>query len=70
MQSIWSKKLLKNCARTGVGLLIISVLMFLSVLTGFLELNNFDFLGHSGLRSIAGVAVAGCMLAAIGYHDQ
>ena len=50
-------------------LLVLSVLISLFVLTGFFDLNHFEVLGHSGLRSIAAIAVLGCILAAIGYND-
>ena len=53
----------------GIFLLVLSVLISLSVLIGLFDLNDFEVLGHSGLRSIAAIAVLGCLLAAIGYHD-
>jgi len=54
----------------GISLLILSVLISLSVLVGFLNLNDFEVLGHSGLRSIAAIAVLGCLIAATGYYDE
>ncbi|MDD9891280.1 MAG: hypothetical protein OXU66_12530 [Gammaproteobacteria bacterium] len=54
----------------GIALIIVAALMSLSVLVGWVEIYRYDLLGHSGLRTIAGVAVAGCLLAAIGYNDQ
>ena len=53
----------------GVFLLVLSVLMSLSVLIGLSDLNDLEVLGHSGLRTIAAIAVLGCLLAAVGYHD-
>ena len=53
----------------GIFLLVLSVLISLSVLIGLLDLNDLEVLGHSGLRSVAAIAVLGCLLAAIGYHD-
>ena len=53
----------------GLFLLALSVLISLSVLIGLFDLTDLEFLGHSGLRSIAAIAVLGCLLAAIGYHD-
>ena len=53
----------------GVFLLVLSVLMSLSVLVGLFDLNDLEGLGHSGLRTIAAIAVLGCLLAAVGYHD-
>jgi hypothetical protein len=54
----------------GIGMLGVSVLMSLSVLFGLVELFQYELLGHSGLRSIAAIAVSGCLSAAIGYHEQ
>ena len=59
----------KGFVFVGVFLLVLSVLISLSVLIGLFDLNDFEVLGHSGLRSIAELAVLGCLLAAIGYHD-
>ncbi len=53
----------------GVFLLVLSVLISLSVLIGLFDLVDFEVLGHSGLRSVAAIAVLGCLLAAIGDHD-
>ena len=53
----------------GVFLLMLSVLMSLSVLIQLFDLNDLEVLGHSGLRTIAAIAVLGCLLAAVGYHD-
>ena len=54
----------------GIGMLVVSVLMSLSVLFGLVELFQYELLGHSGLRTIAAIAVSGCLSAAIGYHEQ
>jgi len=54
----------------GIFLIVFSVLISLFVLIGLLELNYFEVLGHSGLRSIAAIAVSGCLLAAVGYYDE
>ena len=54
----------------GIGMLGVSVLMSLSVLFGLVELFQYELLGHSGLRTIAAIAVSGCLSAAIGYHEQ
>ncbi|MFT5320847.1 MAG: hypothetical protein ACI934_000992, partial [Pseudohongiellaceae bacterium] len=37
---------------------------------GLFDLKNFEALGHSGLRSVAAIAVLGCLLAATGYYDE
>lgn len=55
---------------TGVGLIVLSVILSIGTLLGVLELESFAVLGHSGIRTLAGIAVAGCMLAAIGSFDE
>jgi hypothetical protein len=55
---------------TGVALIILSVILLTSTLIGVSELGSFAVLGHSGVRTLAGIAVAGCMLAAIGSFDE
>ena len=50
----------------GIGMRGVSVLMSLSVLFGLVELFQYELLGHSGLRTIAAIAVSGCLSAAIG----
>ena len=47
-----------------------SFVAFMTVLYGIFSFNEFEFFGHSGLRSIAGVAVLGCLLAAVGSLDE
>ena len=54
----------------GIGMLGVSVLMSLSVLFGLVELFQYELLGHSGLRTIAAIAVSGCLSAAIRYYEQ
>jgi hypothetical protein len=54
----------------GIFFLVLSALIALSILIGLFDLNYFEFLGHSGLRSIAAIAVLGCLLAAVGYYDE
>ena len=53
----------------GISLIVISIISSLLIFAGFLQINNFEILGHSGIRSVAAIAVLGCLLAAIGYHD-
>lgn len=60
----------KSCVFIGVGLLALSIVLLISVLIGLFELESLAALGHSGMRSLAGIAVAGCVLAAIGYYDE
>ena len=54
----------------GITLLALSVLLFLGCLVNFFEFNSFAAFGHSGLRSLAALAVFGCLLAAIGSWDD
>ena len=60
----------KACVALGICLLVLSILMLLGVLIDLFELNAFAVFGHSGIRTIAAVAVFGCLLAAIGYYDE
>ncbi|MDG2091103.1 MAG: hypothetical protein P8J61_08430 [Gammaproteobacteria bacterium] len=60
----------KLCIFIGLLFLTLSVLIFLGVLIGLLELSQFEFIGHSGLRSVAALAVSGCLMAAIGLHNK
>ena len=60
----------KACVFSGIGLLILSILLAASVLLGVFELESFALLGHSGVRTLAGIAVVGCLLAAIGFFEE
>ncbi len=53
----------------GISLLVVSIISSMLLFAGFLDIDNFEILGHSGIRSVAAIAVLGCLLAAIGYHD-
>jgi hypothetical protein len=55
---------------TGIFLIGLSLVTFLSVILGIFTFQEFEFFGHSGLRSIAAVAVLGCLSAAIGFLDE
>ncbi len=57
-------------AFVGVGMLLIAILLMVGGLLGLMPLTEITFLGQSGLRSIAGLAVAGCLLAAIGFRED
>lgn len=54
----------------GVLLLGLSAVFFLCVLFKLVPANFFEVGGHSGLRGIGAIAVAGCLLAAIGSDDS
>ncbi len=55
--------------RLGISLILLSLLMVSLCLVGVLEFAFFDFAGHSGLRTLAGVAVFGCVVSAIASLD-
>jgi hypothetical protein len=54
----------------GILLLGLSAILLLGVLTGLLPAHALDIAGHSALRSIGSIAVAGCLLAALGSDDD
>lgn len=60
----------KICVFAGVGLLTLAVILFASTVFSAVELASFAISGQSGLRTLAGIAVAGCLLAAIGFFDE
>ena len=55
---------------TGLCLFVLAVLLFIGSLFGVFDIGSFTFAGHSDLRTLAGIAVTGCLLAAIGYWDE
>ena len=55
--------------RLGIGLILISLVLVTSCLFGIIEFAFFDFAGHSGLRTLAGIAVLGCVISAIASTD-
>jgi hypothetical protein len=60
----------KASVYSGFGLLILSTFLAGSVVLNIFELESFAVLGHSGVRTLAGLAVVGCLLAAIGFFDE
>lgn len=60
----------KICVFVGVGLLILAVILFASTISSAVELASFAISGQSGVRTLAGIAVAGCLLAALGFYDE
>lgn len=54
----------------GLCLLLIACLLFLSAGIGITTWQSLEFFGHSGIRTVAAIAVLGCLSAAIGYHDE
>ena len=54
----------------GILLLTVSVVFLVGSLLGLVSMESLAVGQQSGLRTLAGVAVVGCLLAAIGYWDQ
>ena len=54
----------------GILLLTVSVVLLVGSLLGLVSMESLAVGQQSGLRTLAGVAVVGCLLAAIGYWDQ
>ena len=59
----------KGMVLSGLFLQGLSLILFIGVLIGFFNFEDFDFFGHSGIRTIAAIAVMGCLSAAIGLND-
>lgn len=55
---------------SGTLILTLSFILFLGCLIGFLSFETFSFFGNSGLRSLASLAIIGCLLAAIGSWND
>ena len=56
--------------RLGIALLVPSGIYFLLGVVGVAPTDFLAIGSSSGLRTVASVAVAGCLLAAIGYWDE
>jgi hypothetical protein len=54
----------------GWALLISSVILTAAVLLDLTTVDQFSVRGTSGLRSIAAVAILGCLSAALGYMKE
>ena len=54
----------------GYVLMLSSFSLFSATLLGALEFEAFSYFGQSGIRSLAGVGVTGCLLAALGFWDK
>ena len=52
--------------RVGILLIIAGFALIIGCAAGALQFSSFEVAGHSGIRSLAGLAVFGCMLAALG----
>ena len=56
--------------RAGIGLIVPSMSLFALAMAGIVRADMFAIGGNSGLRTIAAVAILGCLMAAIGYWDD
>ena len=55
--------------RIGVLLIAAGFALILACAAGTLQFSTFEVAGHSGIRSLAGLAVFGCMMAALGSFE-
>ena len=62
-------KIQKGLLLFGLFMQGLSLILFIGVLIGIFNFEDFDIFGHSGIRTIAAIAVMGCLLAAIGLND-
>ncbi|MEO8444688.1 MAG: hypothetical protein ABI567_06765 [Gammaproteobacteria bacterium] len=53
----------------GIGLLAFSVVLFVGAVSGLIPAGWLASPGHSWLRTVGNVAVAGCLIAAIGSWE-
>lgn len=60
----------RACVFFGIAILILSIVLSIGTFLGVLKLDSFVVMGHSGVRMLAAIAVAGCISAAIGYFDE
>ena len=56
--------------RIGIVLIAASLVLFTSCIVGLFEFSVFDFAGHSGIRTLAGLAVLGCVTSAIASMED
>ena len=54
----------------GVSMLGLAVILLIGVSSNLLPADMVAVAGHSGLRGIGGIAVMGCLLAAVGSDDS
>lgn len=63
-------RLRKSFVGVGFACLLVAAVLFVGSLVGLFAIDSLAVFGQSGLRTLAGIAVAGCLLAAIGYWDE
>jgi hypothetical protein len=48
----------------------VSIITTATVVVGLVGVETFAFKGASGIRTIAGMAIFGCLLSALGYMNE
>jgi hypothetical protein len=54
----------------GIGMVALSGTVFCLAISGVFQTERLAIAGNSGLKTIAFIAVLGCLLAAVGYWDD
>ncbi len=54
----------------GILMIVSATIWLVGGVAGMLPIEGVEVAGHSGIRAIAGMAVAGCVLAAIASWDN
>ena len=54
----------------GWSVLVVAAGIFFAVLFGLVAIETFSIEGSSGIRTIAGLAITGCLSAALGYMGE
>lgn len=70
MCSSHDSRYLRLMAYIGITSLVIAVLLFGAGLAGLWPIFEIVYFGQTGLRGVASLAVAGCLLAAIGFWED
>ena len=60
----------KLTALAGLGVLFVAIVLAASCLVGAISIDTFAIAGQSGIRTLAGISVTGCLLAAIGFWEE
>ena len=60
----------KLTALAGLGVLFVAIALAASCLVGAISIDTFAISGQSGIRTLAGISVTGCLLAAIGFWEE
>ena len=60
----------KLTALAGLGVLFAAIALAACCLVGVFSIDTFAIAGQSGIRTLAGISVTGCLLAAIGFWEE